>query len=373
MGSASSKTKKEIIRKQQLVIENQSIHINKLQLEINSLKSTIISPTPESIHNIQKVKQDRSYKYLVFSGGAIKGISFGGALGTLNNYVKLYDESHKLLMKGVAGVSAGAIIAALIAIGYTHQELLTIMLDLDTGKLLDNDGYLEKAVNLVDDWGLCDGDFIMNFLGELVARKCGGNKDYTIEQLYKDTGLKLVIVTLDTSNKKSVYLYPGNPIKEYSDIPIRVAIRMSVGLPIVYEPYYYNGCYFSDGGTLDNFPIHVFDGEYPGDPNARLNLCEPNPEVLGMKLMTVDETLDYQLVQKTEFKNGIDFLLSYINVFMTENERRVMTPSFWLRTIIIVTPVFPLSQFTLSDSEKRDLIDIGRKSVRDFFKELVIS
>ena len=58
---------------------------------------------------------------------------------------------------------------------------------------------------------------------------------------------------------------------------------------------------------------------------------------------------------------------------MTENERRVMTPSFWLRTIIIVTPVYPLSQFTLSDSEKRDLIDIGRKSVRDFFKELIIS
>jgi len=52
---------------------------------------------------------------LVFEGGGVKGIGFGGALQALA------DDGYEI--KNVAGTSAGAITAALVAAGYTAKEL----------------------------------------------------------------------------------------------------------------------------------------------------------------------------------------------------------------------------------------------------------
>jgi len=54
-------------------------------------------------------------------------------------------------------------------------------------------------------------------------------------------------------------------------------------------------------------------------------------------------------------------------MFLTENDRRIMTPSFWIRTIVIVTPNYPLTKFNIDDQEKQQLIDAGRKYAGDFF------
>src|SRR3989338_7583819 len=64
------------------------------------------------------VKQQLLYENLVFSGGGIKGLTHCGA-------VKYLDEIGVLpKIKKIAGTSAGAIIATLLAVGYTGQELL---------------------------------------------------------------------------------------------------------------------------------------------------------------------------------------------------------------------------------------------------------
>ena len=38
-----------------------------------------------------------------------------------------------------------------------------------------------------------------------------------------------------------------------------------MSLPLIFHPVEYNGDLYVDGGILDNFPIHVFDGKFPGD------------------------------------------------------------------------------------------------------------
>ena len=54
--------------------------------------------------------------FVIFQGGGAKGITHVGALQAL--------EDEHLVPVGVAGTSAGAIIAALVAVGYRADDLL---------------------------------------------------------------------------------------------------------------------------------------------------------------------------------------------------------------------------------------------------------
>ncbi|MDI6586919.1 patatin-like phospholipase family protein, partial [Bacillus subtilis] len=66
----------------------------------------------------------------VFSGGGVKGIALAGA------YVVLEVKGFRF--KRVAGTSAGAIIAALIASGYTSKEIHALIEEVNGEKLLDH-------------------------------------------------------------------------------------------------------------------------------------------------------------------------------------------------------------------------------------------
>jgi NTE family protein len=212
---------------------------------------------------------------------------------------------------------------------------------------------------------MCPGNYVMELMGKLIADKTG-NPDYTLEDLYKDKNITLVIVATNMSEKKSVYFYPGNPVAKFSNIPIRKAIRMSMGIPFLFEPCVYEGDLFVDGGLLDSYPLHVFDGEYPGDPKARLNLCIPNSRVLGIKIMTSSGKLDYDLVGRETYNHLHNYAISFIETMLIENERRIMTPSFWDRTIVIVTPDFALTKSDVSEQEKIDLIECGKACAKSF-------
>ena len=378
IGYSKNDNSQEIENLKQTVnnLKNQLIEkttcITLLENELNALRNVGNDQTltPNILKEINRsfVKQD--YEYLVLSGGGIKGISYTGALLELDKYGILYDKDGKFKIKGIAAASAGAIMASLLAIGYKSQEINRITHDIDFEKIFDDKlGYFRDSINFLRDWGVCPGDFIQEYLGELIQQKTG-NPDYTLEQLLADKGIKLIIVTTDMYTEKTIYLYAGNPIKEFSNIPIRKAVRASMSIPFAFEPVRYNDHLLVDGGLLDNYPLHVFDGEYPGDPKARLNLCPVNPKVLGLKIMTVDDKLDYDLVNKQKFDSLFSYAYSFIDSFLSENDRRIMTSSFWLRSIIIVTPNYSLTKFNLTDKEKTNLIESGKKYVDDFFTNI---
>jgi NTE family protein len=66
---------------------------------------------------------DKSEKvFCVFEGGGAKGVAHLGVLGAIES-VKEFD------VQGFAGTSAGAIMAALAAVGYSSDELLTFKRD----------------------------------------------------------------------------------------------------------------------------------------------------------------------------------------------------------------------------------------------------
>jgi len=66
----------------------------------------------------------------VFEGGGVRGIAHAGALVEA-------EDSFGYEWQNVAGTSAGAIIAALIAVGYSGREVSDIISDLDFTQLMD--------------------------------------------------------------------------------------------------------------------------------------------------------------------------------------------------------------------------------------------
>lgn len=352
-----------------LIYSKNSIEENPIASELKNLM-TLIKYENDCLKSDKKMEiknENSSYEYLIFSGGGIKGICYCGALLELEKKGLLFDENNALKFKGIAGTSAGSIIGSLLAIGYTPIEIKDIMYNIDFEKIgYDGTGYFSDTFNLFENWGLCPGNYIQELMGNLIKDKTG-NADYTLEDLEKEKNIKLVIVTTNMNLKRSEYLYSGHSNKLFSNIPIRKAIRMSIGIPFMFEPYSYNDCFYVDGGILDNYPLHVFDGVNPEDPKARLNLSVPNPKVLGLKIMTPDRELNYDSVKKENLKTIYEYTFSFIDTVLIENERRLMTPSFWKRSIIIITPDYPLTKFSLTNEEKENLISVGKKYVNEFF------
>jgi hypothetical protein len=89
------------------------------------------------------------------------------------------------------------------------------------------------------------------------------------------------------------------PLPEMEDLPILVAIRMSLSFPLLLSavplyavdfslkknygvpedrPIGAEPCWFSDGGITSNFPIHFFDSPLPRWPTFGINLKSPHPD-----------------------------------------------------------------------------------------------
>ena len=67
--------------------------------------------------------------FAIFAGGGVRGAAYIGAIKAL--------EELDINLTGYASSSVGAIIAALIAVGYKHEELKELLFKLNYSKFKD--------------------------------------------------------------------------------------------------------------------------------------------------------------------------------------------------------------------------------------------
>ena len=60
-------------------------------------------------------------------------------------------------------------------------------------------------------------------------------------------------------NYKQIDVHAGNENAEYSNMPMKTAVRISMNLPGAFSSYEYKGKNYVDGGVRANFPLHFFD------------------------------------------------------------------------------------------------------------------
>ncbi|MBV7508266.1 patatin-like phospholipase family protein [Bacillus sp. sid0103] len=199
----------------------------------------------------------------VFEGGGARGIAFIGAIQAL--------EEENVEWQRLAGTSAGAVIAALLASGYKSNEIRDHLSKLDFSKLRGR-SYINRIpifgtlLELMLHLGIYKNDYLEAWLDSLLLEK--GIK--TFADLPEE---KLKIIASDVSNGQMLIL--PDDLERYgmtpADLKVSTAVMMSASLPFFYRPVIWKSkdrkkSYILDGGLLSNFPIWIFDTDNPRFP-----------------------------------------------------------------------------------------------------------
>jgi len=197
--------------------------------------------------------------YGVFEGGGAKGIAYNGALQAM--------RLKRCWFRGVAGASAGAITAALIAAGLTPEEMLT-----ETDRALETvrtgvwDGVL--GLHKFSGYFPSDGlrESIEGVLKLSVARYLGkaAEAQVTFEELFEATSIELNVVAADLSLRSLViFSHLETPACAVADAVIASAsIPFAFPSQLLEVPEAHGRVYHHtivDGGVWSNFPMFVFE------------------------------------------------------------------------------------------------------------------
>jgi predicted acylesterase/phospholipase RssA len=187
-------------------------------------------------------EERRKPKCLVISGGSVRGIAHLGALQCLSE-MNLLDE-----IDSMAGSSIGGLIVALLCIGYKPLELYEFnkKYQFERLKQLDYDDFFFS-------YGIDKGKRVEFVIKKLIKHKLG-NEDVTLKEVFDKTKINLFLTTSCLNDDSVKYL---NHVDD-PDLPLHLAIRMSISIPIFYVPVLYQGKYYIDGGCKDNYPINLF-------------------------------------------------------------------------------------------------------------------
>jgi predicted acylesterase/phospholipase RssA len=188
--------------------------------------------------NILKIPPRR----LAFCGGGIRCVAHVGVL-------KALQEAGLLnCVKEVIGVSAGGLFALLYVIGYSVAQIEKLALGFDFRILgnIDPEDLLLFSVTL----GLNSGDVLEKLVTSILHQK-GFDKDITFEQLAAKTrlGFRCYATELQTSKIKEMSA-AATP-----KMSVRLALRATMSLPIMYSPVPYEDSLLVDGGLLHNLPL----------------------------------------------------------------------------------------------------------------------
>lgn len=287
----------------------------------------------------------------IFEGGGIRGIAFVGAVSCLE------DRGYEF--QRLAGTSAGAVMAALLAAGYTGREL-TMLADTDLSLLLDKNAVqsiplLGMPLGLLLNKGLYKGDYIEKRMGELLAAK--GKTKFRDVMFEGKSRLKIIASDI---TKKAILILPDD-LPEYGIDPMEFeiarAVRMSAAIPLFYNPVilkHKDGeSYIVDGGVLSNFPVWIFDVD-----------GTPRWPTFGFRLTDSSES---------NCSRGKTDLLSYIfDIFeavIGEDQTTFMRDKDSVRTISIPTLGIKSTDFDISPLDGYKLYRSGYESCKSFLRQ----
>lgn len=282
-------------------------------------------------------------KNLVFEGGGIKGVAFIGVVKALE------DKNILKNINNFAGSSAGAIVATCLALKLSSKNLEDILLNLDFTKFKDSRwGIIRKFYYFMTKYGIYQGKYFMKYL-ESVLVKYTGNDKITFQEVYNRYGTNLVIT--GTNLDKGIVEYFCH--ETHPNMPVKIAIRISMSIPYIFEAIKYEGYTWTDGGVLNNYPFSYFDD---------------TQNILGFKLVSKDEKRDDIIHHRDKDINNIkDFSLSLIKAMMNQIERLYIDEDYWNKTITINTFGINAIDFDLDNEKKKMLIAEGYSAVNNHF------
>lgn len=271
----------------------------------------------------------------------------------------------------LAGSSAGAIVAALLAAGYTCGELKREMESVDYMKFEGKDfpdyfGALGKAVSILMTLGIYGTEYLEKWTNQLLKKK-----EMTKFGDVERTGKRLKITASDLTERKLLILPDdlGRFGIEPASFPVAEAVRMSVSIPVFFEPYRLRDRdghvhMIVDGGLLSNYPVWLLD-----DGTSR-----PSRPTFGFKFMDERQGRDCQACKASP--HIADYFKSIISTSLDAIDNSHMSRGDYERTIRIPTAVkmdggtkqISATDFDISREESQALFENGERAAAEFLK-----
>src|SRR5271157_6108353 len=261
----------------------------------------------------------------VFEGGGVLGLGFLGAARCCTEV--------GIHWKSLAGTSAGAITASLLAALENNDDLERLFAGLDFEKFIgkktsplivdfdasdDLDHPLLMLVRLTTAFQL--GEYSSDPFRDWLdgALKVGGVTSFSdIGKGDPEHQLKVVVSNI---SRGQMLVLPGSPPDpERSGFPVAEAVRLSMSIPFFFAPGRLDGDYIVDGGILSNYPIWIYDQR---DPDMM-----PRWPTFGFRL---DDCRDDQPIP---IHNAPDILKAMFKTMMYAHDRYYMDISKTTRTI----------------------------------------
>jgi NTE family protein len=317
---------------------------------------------------------------LVLEGGGVKGIGLAGAVLAL-------DEAGYRFQR-VAGTSAGAIAAAIIAAlnqaGEPLNKLQNYLQTMQFDQFMAEShvraalGRLADAEHLLLHMGLYDGDYLLEWLGgvlkdigvtqfgDLRQNDADADHNWTSQQRYS-----LVIHVSDITRGKLVRLpWDYNEYGLNADSQgIVNAVRASMSIPFFFEPVRFRApavtadmtadgvaadggrVTWVDGGLLDNFPVDVFD---------RTDGAEARWPTIGIKTSAQQTTI--ARVHGTD--NIAEEARACLATLLDNGGRYYVTPDKAARTIFVDNAGIKATDFNITTDQQQILFANGQNAAR---------
>jgi predicted acylesterase/phospholipase RssA len=265
--------------------------------------------TPESIRRIARRLAEHTVGLVLSSGGS-RTISHIGVMRVLREAGVPVDM--------IAGSSGGALFGALIAAGWSDEKLTQFAHDLGNFNTFRN-----WDINLPPRSGLIKGRRARDLIeGWLEGRH------------FSDLEIPLYVVATDIATGQEIVFDSG---------PVSDAVRASISIPGVADPWYYAGRYLVDGAVVNPMPASVLR-------------AQGADVVIGSSVVrTADDPSRPQFEKMPHF-------LQIISGMISSMESELITAQYPLVDVMIHPDVYV--DHALDFSEAHVLIDLGEEAAR---------
>jgi len=189
--------------------------ITLLTLAFLAMAACTTPPTPTTAVTLPPIKVG-----LVLGGGAARGFAHVGVIKAL--------EAQGIVPDIIVGTSAGSVVGALYAAGYSGFELQQLSMQMDESQ--------------VSDWsipnrGVIKGEALQEFINNAVKQR-------SLEKMKKT----FAVVATDLRSGEMIVFRTGNT---------GMAVRASSSVPGIFQPVSINGHEYVDGGLVAPVPVRV--------------------------------------------------------------------------------------------------------------------
>jgi len=242
---------------------------------------------------------------LVLSGGGTRGLAHIGVLEVL--------ERENIPIAAIVGTSMGAVIGGLYAAGNNAAELRKMISGLDFMEIISNRSsvegsdlnynkppssgsamfnvYMDGQKKLRGNRGLLRAKSLYAFLNEITT-----NLTVTDFNLLP---IPFAAIATDLETGDTVLLRDGN---------LASALRASLSIPGIFEPWEMNGRLLVDGGLKANLPVMEAKKMFPGHPIVAVNLSAQGitrkREELRSNLEVMAQTIDILMDEQIRVNAG---------------------------------------------------------------------